>query len=130
MTDKYIIEVFYSTGDSYKTEDTSTELEMTWENKDNAKVALQRIREHWQWWELVLDLTMTNRKLDMEISSRWYLERLLATVGTKSPADAIRAFTWDRGLTARAKVFYAREPWESFSCYEQSILFGDACEHD
>lgn len=51
MTDKYEIKVCYSTGDSFHTEDTSTVLEMTWNSRDNAKLALQRIKEHWQWYE-------------------------------------------------------------------------------
>jgi len=47
----YKIEVFYRTGDSFGSRDTSTVLEMEWQNVENAKKALRRIKEHYKWYK-------------------------------------------------------------------------------
>ncbi len=61
----YKIEVFYRTGDSYNSYDTSTVLEMEWKNIDNAKNALQRIKEHYAWYQFTNDpLYMKRKKAD------------------------------------------------------------------
>ncbi len=43
---KYTIQLNYTTGDSFSTYDTSGDIEVTWENLDVAKAALQRIANH------------------------------------------------------------------------------------
>jgi len=45
----YIITIFYQTGDSFSTSDTSGEISLTWEKLDAAKAALRRIKEHHDW---------------------------------------------------------------------------------
>lgn len=47
----YKIKYSYETGDSFGRQDTEGELEMEWENLDNAKIALKRIQEHYKWYE-------------------------------------------------------------------------------
>jgi hypothetical protein len=44
---KYKIKLWYSTGDSHGSEDTSGVLEMEWANLDIAKENLRRIKEHY-----------------------------------------------------------------------------------
>jgi hypothetical protein len=46
----YKIKVEYETGDSFGRQDTSTILEMEWKTLAFAKVALARIREHYDWY--------------------------------------------------------------------------------
>jgi hypothetical protein len=42
----------YNTGDSFHNEDNiESHLEMTWENLDVAKENLQRIKEHYKWYQ-------------------------------------------------------------------------------
>lgn len=47
----YKIQYKYQTGDSFKTYDDEGMLEMVWKNLDNAKTALQRIKEHYAWYQ-------------------------------------------------------------------------------
>lgn len=47
----YKIQYKYQTGDSFKTYDDEGVLEMQWKNLDNAKKALQRIKEHYAWYK-------------------------------------------------------------------------------
>ena len=58
----YKIEVFYSTGDSYSSHDTSTILQMEWKSLDNAKLALRRIKEHYAWYQYKNDPPYMQRK--------------------------------------------------------------------
>lgn len=44
---KFKIKIWYSTGDSFNTEDTTGILEMSWENFEVAKANLKRIKEHY-----------------------------------------------------------------------------------
>ena len=44
---KHKIKIWYSTGNSFGSEDTSTVLEMEWNNMDVAKANLRRIKEHY-----------------------------------------------------------------------------------
>lgn len=46
----YQIKVEYETGNSFGREDTSVVLEMKWKTLGFAKTALQRIREHYEWY--------------------------------------------------------------------------------
>ena len=46
----YKIQYKYQTGDSNRTYDSEGVLEMEWKNLDNAKRALQRIKEHYEWY--------------------------------------------------------------------------------
>ena len=48
---KYYIHVSYQTGDSFKHYDTSTNIELQWDNLDIAKQNLQRIKEHYAWYD-------------------------------------------------------------------------------
>lgn len=43
----YIIKVSYSTGDSFGSDDTYTNIELTWKDLSIAKENLQRIKEHY-----------------------------------------------------------------------------------
>lgn len=43
----YKIKIFYSTGNSFGSEDVTDELELTWENLDVAKANIKRIQEHY-----------------------------------------------------------------------------------
>jgi len=47
----YVITAYYRTGDSFHSEDTSTELSPVWENLDDAKEALRWLNEHHQYYE-------------------------------------------------------------------------------
>lgn len=47
----YKIKYFYQTGDSFNTYDSEDVLEMAWKNLDNAKSALRRIKEHYDWYK-------------------------------------------------------------------------------
>jgi hypothetical protein len=42
----YKIKIFYTTGDSFGSEDTTAYLDLTWEDLEVAKQALARIKEH------------------------------------------------------------------------------------
>lgn len=44
---KHQIKIFYTTGDSFHSEDTSNILELDWDNLDVAKENLKRIKEHY-----------------------------------------------------------------------------------
>ena len=66
----YKIEVFYQTGDSWTTEDVSKVLEMSWTNLDNAKKALQRIKEHYAWYRYVNDPPHMSR--DKATEPNWH----------------------------------------------------------
>lgn len=46
---KYIIRIYYTTGDSYTTRATTGDIGHSWENLDVAKQNLQRIKEHYEW---------------------------------------------------------------------------------
>ena len=48
---KYYIEIYYRTGDSYNTDDETSEVGLSWDNLEIAKANLKRIREHHQWYE-------------------------------------------------------------------------------
>lgn len=48
----YYIEYYYSTGDSFSTSDKTEVLDcIHWENLENAKEALERIKEHYLWYQ-------------------------------------------------------------------------------
>ncbi len=48
---KYKIKISYQTGDSFGSEDTVDYLELTWDNLENAKENLQRIKEHYNFYK-------------------------------------------------------------------------------
>ena len=45
------IKYYYRTGDSFSSRDEEDVLEFDWENLDVAKQCLQRIKEHYKWYE-------------------------------------------------------------------------------
>ena len=47
---KYTIEIEYTTGDSFKTEKKTSNLDFDWENLEVAEQNLNRIKEHWLWY--------------------------------------------------------------------------------
>jgi hypothetical protein len=47
----YKIKAEYSTGDSFGSRDETRVLEMSWESLENAKAALNRIEEHYRWYD-------------------------------------------------------------------------------
>jgi len=47
---KYTIKIEYTTGDSFHTEEAEGTVGLVWENMDVAKQALQRIKEHYNWF--------------------------------------------------------------------------------
>lgn len=47
----YQIHAEYETGDSNGRHDTSTTLEMVWEDLEKAKAALKRLEEHYRWYD-------------------------------------------------------------------------------
>lgn len=47
---KYEILVRYKTGDSFKTYDNETTIELRWNNLDIAKENLKRIKAHYEWY--------------------------------------------------------------------------------
>ncbi len=51
MAQKYKIEYSYSTGDSFGSRDEVDILEYNWDTLELAKEALQRIKEHYVWYE-------------------------------------------------------------------------------
>lgn len=52
MTDKrYYIEIHYKTGDSESTNEYRNSISLTWNNLDIAKENLQRIKEHYIWYD-------------------------------------------------------------------------------
>jgi len=48
---KYRIRVSYKTGDSFNSYDEEAYIEPSWDNLDIAKENLQRIKEHYLWYE-------------------------------------------------------------------------------
>ena len=48
---KYTIKVEYTTGDSFHTEDAEGSVDLIWEDLKVVKVALQRIKEHYEWFQ-------------------------------------------------------------------------------
>lgn len=46
----YKIKVSYETGDSFHSEDVERTLEMEWQTLNGAQAALNRIQEHWTWY--------------------------------------------------------------------------------
>jgi hypothetical protein len=46
---KYTINIEYTTGDSFHTEETEQTVELEWENVEIAKKAMKRIQEHNEW---------------------------------------------------------------------------------
>jgi hypothetical protein len=50
---KYKIEIYYSTGDSFHTEDRQDLLDGTWKDLEIAKENLSRIKEHYLWYSSI-----------------------------------------------------------------------------
>lgn len=48
---KYGIKVYYQTGDSFSSYEQEDMVELDWDNLDKAEEALNRIEEHYHWYE-------------------------------------------------------------------------------
>jgi len=61
---KYKIQYSYNTGDSFTNEDNlEDEIELTWDNLEVAKANLQRINEHYQYYQK-LDKSLSDKELN------------------------------------------------------------------
>lgn len=70
---KYKIVAEYRTGDTFKTYDTECPLDPVWEDLDKAKAALQRIREHWDWYEYIDKRRGWHRDNELEVAEpEWH----------------------------------------------------------
>lgn len=50
---KYTIKVEYETGDSFHIEQAEGTVELVWEDLEVVKVALQRLKEHYDWFRYI-----------------------------------------------------------------------------
>lgn len=86
---RYQIRYYYQTGDSFKSQDAESRLEMSWEKLDVAKQNLQRIKEHYEMvnainaaeWEIRMgrgkqeDITVQYENKDWFVSHEDYTMR-------------------------------------------------------
>lgn len=93
MAQKYKINYGYTTGDSYSSDDYTTELDMFWENLDIAKENLQRIKEHYQQYKDLEGYFFGKNRQNQEIltdnqNKDWFvkIERYVV-FGEKHPND-------------------------------------------
>lgn len=66
---KYTIQIYYTTGDSFKSYQETQNIELAWENLDIAKENLQRIKKHYQYYEAIHSYSYTSSKSPKEIKA-------------------------------------------------------------
>jgi len=65
---KYTIKIHYVTGDSFGSHETTNTVELEWENLDVAKENLQRIKEHYEYYSHINEMSLESHK-------RGYIEK-------------------------------------------------------
>lgn len=64
---KYNIKIRYETGDSFHSENTEEVLDYNWTNLDIVKENLERIKEHYKWYEQYSSIRKTKQLKDQPI---------------------------------------------------------------
>jgi hypothetical protein len=100
----YRIKHSYRTGDSFHSEDMEEMLEFEWTDLEACKDALQRIREHYKWYESV---TSSSRfSPEPEDRPQWHIDELNVKGMDKASIPYMIVFKSDKG-----KLFQFYAPW-------------------
>lgn len=95
----YKIKAYYTTGDSFGSEETDTILELGWENLDIAKANLQRIKEHYKFYRELNDYWSRSRRtsevIKEEVSSKdWYYSEFSVKLYADNGNEFIISAPW------------------------------------
>ena len=85
----YKIQIDYSTGNSFGSEDTMDYVELTWKNLDVAKKNLQYIKEHYEMYRLLNGYSRGSNKSHNDICVEhqdkvWFVSKLILFVKSRN----------------------------------------------
>lgn len=130
---KYQIEAYYSTGDSFSNSDTSTTVEISWNNLDVAKANLKRIQEHYKQYEELDSWRITfEEKQAILLKNKekdWFVTKLVF-ISTKEENEKKYRFIIDKDNCEKEKSFggIITEELDEMTAQNQIILYTDEGE--